>query len=161
MPGFAGSLTRCFVEKKASSDGGVKAFYLAWSRDGDTVRRIGEKDFAETRALVADEKGARASQRRFADGSAFACDGGNGGDVMAVEEVERFRFGCIDGGHTEGGAGRSAESLGVPGACGARQQQNTTCGEGFGRSEKRADVAGILQPGEDEDQWSGCAEDSV
>ena len=125
------------------------------------MRRIGEKDFAETRALVADEQGARASQRRLADGSAFARDGGNGGDAMAVEEVERFRFGCTHRAHPEGGPGRGAESLGVPGACGARQQQNTTRSEGFGRTEKRADVAGILQAGENEDQGGGGTEDSL
>ena len=62
---------------------------------------------------------------------------------------------ALIGGHAEGGAGRGAESLGVPGTGGAGQQQNTSCGEGLGGAEERADVAGVLQAGENENQGGG------
>ena len=55
----------------------------------------GDKDFAEPDALVADEQRAWAGEGRFGDRNAGSCDGGNGGDAMAIKEIERFWFGRI------------------------------------------------------------------
>ncbi len=114
------------------------------------MRGGGDEIVAEAGAFVADQQCACGCERGFADGCAIARDGGDGGDVVLREEIDSFGFGCVDGGNAEGGAGGGAERFGVPGAGGAGQQENATGGEGFSGAQEGADVAGILQAGEDE-----------
>ena len=83
------------------------------------------------------------------------------GMLCSREQVEGFCFGCVDGGNAKGGAGGGAECFGVPGTGGAWEQENAGGGEGFGRAEERADVAGVLQTGEDENERRLTAEERV
>src|ERR1700760_1388422 len=112
----------------------------------------GDEDFAEPDALVADEQRAWTGEGRFGDRNAGSRDGGNGGDAMTIEEIERFRFGRMYGGNAKGGAGGGAGSFGIPGVGRAGQKKNASCSEGLGRAQQGADVAGVLQTGEDENQ---------
>jgi hypothetical protein len=77
------------------------------------------------------------------------------------EQIKSFCFACGDGGNAEGGAGGGAERFGVPGTGRAWEQEKAGGGEGFGRAEERADVAGVLQTGEDENERRLTAEERV
>ncbi len=79
---------------------------------------------------------------------------------MTVEEIERFWFGRVYGGNAKGGAGGRPEGFGVPGIGRAGQQKNASCSEGLGRAHEGADVAGVLQTGEDENQRGRACEQS-
>lgn len=114
--------------------------------------RGGDQAVAQTGAFVADEQRAGTSERSGVCGSASASDGCRGEDVMLRQQADGVVFGGRDGGNAEGGAGRGAESFGVPGAGGSRQQQRAGGAEGFCGAQERADIAGVLQAGEDEDQ---------
>jgi hypothetical protein len=155
------SLARSFIEQQAAGYGGVEAFDVAGHGDRDAMRGGSDEAIAEAGAFVADEECAWASEWCCAYRNARARDGGNGRDVVLREQVESFCFGCVDGGNAEGGAGGSAECFGVPGAGGAWEQENAGGGEGFGRAQEGADVAGVLETGEDENERRLTAEERV
>lgn len=54
--------------------------------------------------------------------------------------------------NAERAAGRGAQGFGVPGADGAGERDNAGCAEGLRRAEDCAEIAGILQAGEDDEE---------
>ena len=120
----------------------------------------GDKDFAEPDTFVADEQRAWTGEGRFGDRNAGSCDRGNGGDAMTVKEIERFWLGRMQGGNAKGRAGGGAESFGVPGVGRTGQEKNASRTEGLGRAQECADVTGVLQTGEDENQRVRAREQS-
>ena len=143
------------VEEERAGDGGVEAFNGSGAGESDAGVGEGKELGREARALVADEESDRLSEVESVGG---LCRGvAYGGEEVdaAGGEVADGVEGGGNGGEAEDGAGGGAEGFAVPEACGAGKQEAAGGAEGLCRAKEGAEVAGILDGVEDEEQGRG------
>ena len=172
LRGFV-ALAEGFVEEDGGGSGGVEGFDAAFERDVDAGVGGVDDVFGEAGAFVANEEGDGLApidfpRRGEGMGGVVVVDaGGDGGDVVELELGEEdAEGGALHERNVEGGAGGGAESLGRKRAGGAGLAGGG--GDGSGGTERGsgaedgADVAGILNTGEDDDERRalarGCGE---
>ncbi len=161
---FALALAGGFVEEDGGRGGGVEGFDLALH--GDLDAGVGGVDdvFREAGAFVADEKGDGLAPIDFPGGGwsvhagGFVGAGGDGGDGVEFELCEEdAEGGSGDDWKMEGCSRGSAKGFGREGAGGAALAGGGGDGsggaEGRGGAENGADVAGILDSREEDDEW--------
>jgi len=158
------ALAEGFVEKDSGSGGGVEAFDVGGHGDVDAGVGGTNDVLGEACAFVADEEsdGLAPVHLPWGEGSGgFLVDaGGEGVDAVELElrEKDRERHSGDDG-EMQSGARGGAEGFGRVGAGGAALSGGGSDGgggaKGSGGAEDGADVAGILDAGENDEEGSG------
>src|SRR6266852_3122491 len=160
------SLTSGLVKNDGCRGGGIQGFDAAGHRDTDA--RIGAAlDFlGKTGAFVADEQGDRlapvdfpGSEQRLFPVARFVnagSEGANASDFQLREENRKRHAG--ENGKMQGSASGSAQSFRRERVCGSADAGSGSgragCTEGGSRAQDGADVAGVLNAGEDDEQGS-------
>jgi len=160
---FALALAEGFVEEDGGGRGGVEGFDVALHGDLDAGVGGVNNVFGEAGSFVADEEGDRLAPIEFPGGGGSvggrvfvgACgDGGDGVEFELREEdsesgsgyERKMKSGACGGAEGFGREGTGGSALtrgGSDGSCGA---------ESGGGAEDGADISGILDSGEDDDQ---------
>ena len=152
---FRTSLARGFVEEDAGGYGGVEAFDGAGGGDGDARGAAGSERCRDAGAFRADDEGGGLAERVFMERRGLVRHGGYGLDARGGEAGEAFVFGDVNEGQAEDAAGGGAHGFGVPGADGAVEGDDSGGTEGFGGAEDGAEVAGVLEAGQDDEERIG------
>ncbi len=164
-------MAEAFVEEDGGGGRGVEGFDLAF--EGDVDASVGGVDdvFGEAGAFVADEKGDGLAPIDFPGsgegvrGVVGVHAGGDGGDVVELELGEEdAESGSGDDGEMKSGSGGGAERFGREGAGGAGLSGGSgDCSggsESSGGAEDGANVAGVLNAGEDDEKRGAFARGS-
>ena len=147
-------LPRSFIQQHAGGDGGVQAFNRAG--EGNRNRAVGArgKSAGDTVALVADDECHWAGEVCGVSLLGALRERGKNcqaGAVQAGNALVDFRS---DQRHTKDAARRRADGLRIPRAHGSRQADHAGRAKCFSGAQNRAQVAGILKAGENDDQRS-------
>ncbi len=97
------------------------------------------------------------ARERFSTGR----DGGNRANFLLLENAEEVVFANGDSGQAKNGAGGGAQCLLVVGAHGSGQSDVARRPKGLGGADQRAEVAGVLQAGGNEQELPGPAKHLV
>ncbi len=160
------ALAEGFVEEDGGSGGGVEAFDVGGHGDVDAGVGGVNDVFGEAGAFIADEEGDGLAPVHLPwgerSGGFFVNAGGEAVDAVEFELREKNRERQSgDDGEMERGAGGGAERFGRVGAGGAALSRSGSDGgggaKGGGGAQDRADVAGVLDAGEDDDKGSARA----
>ena len=149
------SLAGGLVEQDGCGDGGVEAFDWTGAGDGDGSACQRGQIIGYTVALIADEERDRPGEIDLVGGHCAADRGGADFDAGLMQFEKTFGFSDVDKRQAEDTAGGSADGFGVPGADGAGETEDAICAEGLGGAEDAAEVAGVLESCEDEDERGG------
>jgi len=157
------ALAESFVEENGGSGGGVEAFHVGGHGNVDAGVGGADDVFGEAGAFVANEESDGLAPVHLPGGeraSGFFVNAG-GERVDAVEFELREKNGerhSGDDGEMKRGARGGAEGFGRVGAGRAALTSGGSDGGGGakcgGGAEDGADIAGILNAGEDDDEWS-------
>jgi hypothetical protein len=152
------ALARGFIEENAGGDGGVEALNRAGAGDGDGGIGLGGEIRREAATFVADEQGRGAGEIGERGGLRVARRGGEDLYARGAETTETISGSGGEHGNAEDAAGRGADGLGVPGTDGAGEDEDAGDAEGFSGAKNGAEIAGVLEAGEEKQQRRGAEE---
>ena len=147
-----GSLAGRFVEQHAGRDRGIQAFHGAGAGNRDRAVGLGGEVRRHAIAFIADEECHGAVQIHHIGGRCPSESGGENPHAGLAQAGKTFIRGGRKQRDPEDAARRGADRLGIPGADGSGKAEDAVGAKGLGGAKDRAQIAGVLQSGENHDQ---------